>query len=82
MEISTTKSTYKEKNWSALNETFLHLKYRTVALIHASFFCDKVLFDFQKMYNQNKKQVPLYALPWFSQHNGESVDNHFVIMGS
>lgn len=63
MEISTTESTYKEENQSALNETFLHFKYRTVTLIHTSFFYDKVLFDFQKMYNQNKKQVPLYSLP-------------------
>lgn len=63
MEISTTESTYKEKNWSALNEMFLHFKCRTVTLIHTSFFYDKVLFDFQKMHNQNKKQVPLYSLP-------------------
>lgn len=53
-----------------------------VTLIHTSFFYDKVLFDFQSLYNQNKKQVLLYSLPWFPLHIGQSIDNHFVVMRS
>lgn len=53
-----------------------------VTLIYTSFFYDKVLFDFQKLYNQKKKQVLLYYLPWFLLRNGQSLDNNFAVMRS
>lgn len=53
-----------------------------VTLIYTSFFYDKVVFDFQKLYNQNKKQVLLYSLPWFPLHNGQSIDNNCVAIRS